>query len=212
MGWTQKQLAEACGLSLASVANFEQGKGKARGSSQNAIQQALEQAGIEFTPDPGVRLRREKFNFQILEGHDSVFELWNDIIATLGSTGGEVMISGVDENIWLKKYKPELTAWLIKCRPLGIRNRLLIAEGDQTVLIGPDPYRSVPKYLFQQTPYFIYGDRFAIINWGPPQRIMLVKNALIADTFRRQFEFNYQLGRKLDRKNTVIIKLEGLDA
>ena len=78
------------------------------------------------------------------------------------------------------------------------------------VLISPDSYRAVPRYLFQQTPTFVYADRFAIVNWGPPQRILLVQNALIADTFRRQFEFNFSLGRPLDPDKVVVIKLEGL--
>ena len=210
LGWTQKQLADGSGLSLASVANFEQGKGKARGKTHAAIQEALEQAGIEFTPEPGVRLRREKFEFRILEGHESVFEMWNDVIATLGVTGGEVLISGVKERFWLERYKPELSEWLRQIFRLGIQTRLLIAEGDNEVLIGHETYRSVPAYLFQQTPYFVYGDRFALINWGPPQRIMLVRNAAIADTFRRQFDFNYQIGRPLDPKKVVIIKIEGI--
>lgn len=211
LGWTQKQLSDASGLSLASVANFEQGKGKARGKTHAAIQEALEQAGIEFTPEPGVRLRREKFQFNILEGHESVFELWNDVITTLGVTGGEILMSGIKESIWLERYKPELTEWLNKIFALNIRTRLLIAEGDHEVLISPDAYRSVPTYLFQQNPYFIYGDRFALISWGPPQRIMLIKNAVVADTFRRQFEFNYQLGREVDPKKAVVIKIEGID-
>ncbi len=208
LGWTQRQLADKSGLSLASVANLEQGKGKARGKTHLAVQEALEHEGIEFTPEPGVRLRREKFQFRMLEGRESVFDLWSDIIAALGATGGEVLMSGIDEQIWLDHYKPELAAALKRQFALGIHNRLLIAEDDPLVLIGPDAYRVVPRPLFQQAPYYVYADRFAIISWGPPQRILLVNNALIAETFRRQFEFNWQMGRELDPKKVVVARLD----
>ena len=208
LGWTQRELAAKSGVALASVANLEQGKGKARGKTYQAVQHALEQEGIEFTPEPGVRLRREKFQFRLLEGHESVFELWNDIFAALSPAGGEVLISGVDERIWLEKYKAELPSFLKRQVALNIHPRLLVAEGDHLVLGGPDVYRAVPRTLFQQVPHYVYADRFAIINWGPPQRILLVQNALIAETFRRQFEFNYAMGRKLDPKKVVIARLE----
>lgn len=210
LAYTQRELAERASVSLAAVSNLEQGTGKMGGKVYEAVCAALERAGIEFTPEPGVRLRREKFNFRNIEGDGAIFELWEDIVATLGRTGGEVLISGVDEKVWLKKYKKELTAALIQQRKLGITNRLLIAEGNNLVIIGPSTYRAVPSYLFQQAPYFVYGDRFAIINWGPPLRVLLVQNPLIAQTFRNQFEFNYLHGKPLDKKKVAIAKLEGL--
>ncbi len=210
LDWTQRQLAERSGLSLASIANFEQGKGKAHGKTQAAIQQAIENEGIEFTPEPGVRLRREKFQFRVLEGDAAVFELWDDMITALASTGGEVLLSGISETIWLEKYKAELTANLIKQRALKIFSRVLLAQGDHQVLIGPASYRAVPKQVFHQTPYFVYADRFAILNWGPPIRIMLVANAGIAQSFRQQFDYNWDMGRQLDPNKVIIAKLEGL--
>lgn len=210
LDWTQGQLAQKSGLSRASVAALEQGKGKAHGKTVQAIQLALEQAGIEFTPEPGVRLRREKYQFRVLEGENAVFELWDDIILALGTTGGEVLMSGISEKQWLEKYKAEMTANIIKQRSFKIYTRILLAEGDNQVIIGPASYRAVSKQVFQQTPYFVYADRFAILNWGPPIRILAVFNAAIADTFRQQFEYNWETGRVLDSKKVVVAKLEGL--
>ena len=66
IGWTQGKLAETAGLSLAVVNNVERNVTDPRRSTLEAIQRALESAGIEFiaerqnSPDggEGVRMRR----------------------------------------------------------------------------------------------------------------------------------------------------------
>ena len=206
--WKQTDLAQASGVSHTAVACLEQNKGKPRGRTMQAIITALEQAGIEFTPEPGVRLRRDKFECQIFEGHESVYQLWADIELALGQTGGAYYISGINETDWLKRYtKEEIAQALKRQRDRNIFNRLLICEGDNTVLIGPETYRAIPKMLFQQTPHLVYADRFAIINWGPPQTVVLTRSKPIAETFRKQFEFNWQHGHKLNTKNLCIVDL-----
>lgn len=208
--WTQRDLAKQAGVSLASVANLEQGVGKIGGKVFDAVCKVLQQAGIEFTPEPGVRLRREKYQFRVLEGEHAVIELWDDIILALGKTGGEVLISGVSSKLWLTRYKEEVTAALIERRKLGIRNRHIIPQGDTLILSDTETYRVAPPHLLQQVPYYVYADRFAMINWGPPLRILLVHNALVAESFRSQFEFNFQHSRVLKKSDVVIAKLEGL--
>ena len=202
--WDQSQLAKASGLSLGSVAALEQGKASPRPSTWQAIQTALEQAGIEFTPDPGVRLRRQKFTMQLLEGRESIPQIWRDIEDCYARTGGEVLLSGVDERAWLSRYNDELHAMLTRRQGLAIVTRFLICEGDTLLTAPPEHYRAIPKLLFQQTPYYVYADRLAIINWELPQNVLLIQNAAIAGTFRRQFEFNWSVGRKLDPKKVAI--------
>jgi len=63
--WSQSQLAEAAGLSLPTIKRMESDKGPGKSSAENvdAIQRALETAGVIFIPSngegPGVRLRKE---------------------------------------------------------------------------------------------------------------------------------------------------------
>ncbi|MBQ4824148.1 helix-turn-helix transcriptional regulator [Leisingera sp. HS039] len=61
-GWSQSQLAEAAGVSVPTVKRAEgSGKISASGAAIQAIQRALEAAGVEFIPEngggAGVRLR-----------------------------------------------------------------------------------------------------------------------------------------------------------
>lgn len=207
LDWKQEDLAKESGLSAASVALLEQGKGSPREATWAAIRAAFENNGIEFTPDPGVRLRKDKFNLQIFEGHESILKVWRDIESCYAQTGGEVLLSGVDERIWIQKYGEELKQALDWRGGSKIITRFLIAQGDYLLTADPKYYRAIPKYLFQQTPYYVYADRIAIINWAPPQTVMLIQNALMAETFRRQFEFNWSIGKELDRTKAVIATL-----
>jgi transcriptional regulator with XRE-family HTH domain len=64
LGWKQRELAAAAGLSEVSIKNAERGVVDSRGSTLNAIQRAFDGAGVIFldtgdTRDggPGVRLK-----------------------------------------------------------------------------------------------------------------------------------------------------------
>ena len=207
LDWKQADLAKQAGLSLASIANLEQNKASPRPSTMTAIRNAFENAGIEFTPDPGVRLRRDKFHLEIWEGYDSILKTWFDIEQTFGTTGGEILLSGLNERDWIKNYKADFPAMLARHAGAKITVRMLVCEGDNLIAVPVECYRAIPKMLFQQTPYYIYADKMAIINWEP-RRVLLIQNPMIVETFRRQFEFNWSLGKKLDPKKVVIAKLK----
>lgn len=60
--WSQPQLAEASGLSLSTIVDFERQRREVSENAAAAITHALEAAGVEFIPSrqakgPGVRLK-----------------------------------------------------------------------------------------------------------------------------------------------------------
>jgi transcriptional regulator with XRE-family HTH domain len=61
VGWGVRELAEAAGVSTNTVARMEQGE-ELRARTVDAIQTALEKAGVEFIAEngggPGVRLKK----------------------------------------------------------------------------------------------------------------------------------------------------------
>jgi transcriptional regulator with XRE-family HTH domain len=61
--WSQMQLADASGVGLSTLADFELDKREPRTENLTAIRRALEKAGVEFIParsgkGVGVRLRK----------------------------------------------------------------------------------------------------------------------------------------------------------
>ena len=63
LGWSETQLAKAVGVSLATVSRFETGKAQTQPATVEAIQRALEAAGIGFLADgdeSGVKLHKDR--------------------------------------------------------------------------------------------------------------------------------------------------------
>lgn len=199
MDWRQDDLARKSGLSLAAINKIERKIGSPRRFTLDILQKTFEQEGIEFLDGPGVRLMDEIFSMKILNGKDAPLQLLDDIYETLKDTGGEVLLSGIDESVWLD-YRKEVLAHQKRLRAKNIGTRALLCHGDMDFLPGLDPpktYRWISKELFTQLLYYVYGDKFALVIWGNPIRIPILHSRVVAETFRRQFEMNWKNGEKV---------------
>ena len=58
LDWTQEQLATKAGVALRTVQDFEGERRKPIKVVRASIQQAFEQAGVEFFADDGLRLKK----------------------------------------------------------------------------------------------------------------------------------------------------------
>src|SRR5262245_38545947 len=60
LDWSQQRLADAAGVGIVTVRQFEAGRGEPRRATLTVIEQALTAAGVEFTNgnQRGVRLRQ----------------------------------------------------------------------------------------------------------------------------------------------------------
>lgn len=189
LNWNQEDLAGAAKISKPAIANMERGTAIPRVETLNAITKALEDAGVEFIEGPGVRLRGQTLRVDIFEGNDAIFRLWNDQMQTL-KNGGERLMSGVDERTFdFVAGKERFREVLDKFRRNGITSKILILEGDNYFVEPISHYRWIPQNLFNQVPYFIYGDKYAIFIAEPVPRIVLIENKAIANSYRKQFEF-----------------------
>jgi transcriptional regulator with XRE-family HTH domain len=187
MDWTQADLAKAAGLSKPSVNTLERRIARPKLATLESIRKALEKAGVEFTEGPGVRLRGAVLKTQVFEGEDSLLRLMHDIFATLEGTGNEVMISGIEEKKYRSLGGTKIVREIEKHRRRGIKSRLLCLEGDTDFIEPASHYRWMPARFFSRTPTYVYGDKYAILLWGPPKKVVLIENAEVAECYRRQF-------------------------
>jgi transcriptional regulator with XRE-family HTH domain len=187
ISWTQLDLARAARISEHTLKNIERKSAKPRYETQQIIQKTLEAAGIEFIEDIGVKLRGESLKVQVWEGSESLFRLLADIYETLSGTDKELMICGVDEKVYLQTGGERFLAEVKKRLDAKIRTKLLSADGDTNYVEPYEHYRWVSREIFNQMPYYVYDNKYAILLWGTPQRVVLVENKAIADGYRRQF-------------------------
>lgn len=195
--WRQEDLSVRSGISLATINKLEREIGSPRAFTLDILQKTFQQNGVEFTEGPGVRLSDGLFSMQVLDGKHAVRDFLNDIFNTLKETGGEVLLSGIDESRW-DDYADLVEMQRIRLEKHNVVPRLLIREGDTNFLGGLPPrkhYRWISKELFTQMPYYVYGNNFAVVMFGKPMRIVILRNQLVAETFRRQFEMNWKSGK-----------------
>jgi len=186
LNWTLADLAAASGLSRASLNAFEGEKGNPKAETLARVRYALEQKNIEFTDEPGVRIKRELV--RILRGPQCHRELMDDIYETLRAGGGEVLLNNVDERKGFETHRDELLAFLDKAKAANITERLLVCEGDTFFLLPAECYRWVPQAAFQAgVMNCVYGDKCATKVWGE-DIIILVQNAAVAAAERARFE------------------------
>ena len=130
---------------------------------------------------------------ETLEGKRCISRVLDDVYETLKDSGGEVFISGIDERKFLEADKSAIIAHIDRLAKAGITERLLARENDSFFFSGPQSaYRWVPENLFNPTPVYVYGNKVAIIVWGPPQKVIIIKNTALADAYRKQFLFIWE--------------------
>jgi len=194
LGWTQDQLAAAARMSRPALNNLERGLTSPHAETLQRIQKALERAGVEFITG-GCRLKQETLDVKIFEGKEALFRLYDDMIDTYTGTGGVVHISGVNERKFIEAGGERFSEYLKRFAELGIVDNLLAREGDTHLVVPAKYYRWVSEEIFSQVPYMVYGDKYAIILWGPPVRIILIQNTDIAESYRKQFKAHWRRGK-----------------
>lgn len=186
LGWTQEVLAREVGISKVSINNFERGQTDLKSDTLKSLEAAFERHDIEFPDEYGVRRRTE--NVQVLKGSDYLNVLWDDIFNTLKSSGGEVLITNVDEKRTLDIEQDKLIQHLDRLKEYGIKERLLSCEGDTFFLMPKECYRWISQELFTfGSSIYVYADRVAFQIWQE-EMIVLIQSKEAHGAEKRRFE------------------------
>ncbi len=194
LGWTQAKLAQMSKLSVPAIARLERSEVDPRVNTLERLQNCFEAAGVEFTDNSGVRKRGEQVKIELWDGADCIAKFMDDYFATLVATKTEGLFSGIDEQAFALQNKKQLAHNLQRMAKLGLTERILLKQGD-TFIAGPPhvtTYHWICADLWGQVPYILYGDKLAVIFQGPPQRVLVIDNPSLAQTYRQQFEVIWQ--------------------
>lgn len=179
---TQEELAHKANIPYATLTKIE--SGVIKNPSAQAITKIAEALGVSL---------ENILIVETFEGVNCIVNVLDDVYETLEETGGEVFISGIDERKFLEADREAITSHIKRLAECGVQERLLAREGDNFFFAGPQSiYRWVPENLFNPTPIYVYGDKIAMIVWGPPQQVIIIKNPALADAYRKQFLFIWE--------------------
>lgn len=165
LDWSQEDLAEAANLSIRTIRNMEMGTLSVRRSTQATIRQVIEKLGVEFTAGEGVK-RRPPEETKIFEGPNSCEDFLEDLHKTIKQKGGDIVCYIRTQEMLMQ------SCGIANEKNLGALERLsniasvrcLISSVSETPLSIPSfQLRVIAKHQAGPLPYYIYGDKCAIV-------------------------------------------------
>ncbi|MDD5586877.1 MAG: helix-turn-helix domain-containing protein [Alphaproteobacteria bacterium] len=190
LDWSQEDLASASGLALNTIRNLESGFISPREKTVTTLRQAVEKAGLEFIEPDGVRRRVDEV--KVLDGPDSCEDLLNDLIQTARKYDGEIAVItesremmgkflGVSNGNNIDRLERLKNAAVVKC--------LLFDTSEPPFPVPQFQFRTTPMGNISPTPYFVYGDKHALVmNEGSGHfRFVVFTWPSLAHSYRAHF-------------------------
>ncbi len=139
---------------------------------------------------------QEPLHVESYKGKNIVRIALRDIINHLKRTKGEVLCTAVDESTAFSKYKTIVEQYERDLIHYGITERVLIREGTRGMFNkGSSMYKQIPVEFFNPNPVQIYGSTVQILTWGNPDYLIIIRSKVVADAYRKQFEFMWKFSK-----------------
>lgn len=197
LDWTRDQLAAACGVSVPALAKIEGGKSSPHAETLNKVQGALEQAGIVFGDNSGVKRKSEIVT--IYEGRAGYQAYCEDMYLTASRFGGEFLIGGgLQEDFYNALDADYLQVHVQRMQQVTNLTVRALKPLRDAELPGVDyvEYRIMPDDAFMAVPFYVYHNKLAIITWRPQMRVVVLEDKQIAEAYRRQFDMVWRIARR----------------
>lgn len=197
LDWSQDDLAQRSGLAVSTIRNVEAGTNSPSGKSALSLERAFADY-IEFLPNGGFQPKQE--TVKIYRGRSGFLDFFWNVYETIKTVGGEICVSNVDEKdflFWLgdtdaQQYKDAMAA-LEK----NFFFKTLIKEGDDYFAGGQyAEYRWIAADEFSNVPFYVYGDKLAIILFEKEVAVYVLDNKNIANAYRSQFNVLWNRAKK----------------
>lgn len=202
LDWSQAELSKRTGISTTSIGNIESGNTQPRESTLQVIRKAFEDAGIEFMPDNGVRMRTG--HVKVYTGRSGYLEFFDDVYKTLKDDQSDVLVSNVDERKFLKWHGELTSEHHDNMKTLThVHYKILLQEGDDYFPATYAEYRWLPKAHFSSVPFYVYGKKLGILLFDNEPTIIVMEYPAVADAYRVQFLAMWDSAIVPDRKSSL---------
>ena len=194
LDWSQKLLAEKCAtVSEPTIKLIESGKVNSTDATLSAIKLTLESAGIEFTPQNGVRFRDDLLTvLEKMDERENIYvRLLDDIYHTVQGRYGEVLFSFVNQAL----SPQEVVDRQLLIRKAGTTMRFLVRHGDTYLRYPLDEYRYLPKGSYLNNSIVVYGDKVAFVI-NRLDKIIIIHDPDAAEIKRMEFNLIWGIGEK----------------
>lgn len=137
-----------------------------------------------------------KTSVQVLEGKNALRAVIRDACRTLERTPSNPLALGVDERQFVQADEIALGQYFAFLKRKRLQERVLIREGDSFTPGNPtSTYRTLPAKYFNAQPALVYGDGVALLVFSDPTLAILIHNAALADSYRKQFELAWSVSK-----------------
>jgi transcriptional regulator with XRE-family HTH domain len=189
LNWSQPELAEKCDMHVQTISNFENDLGSPSKRTLQKITHTFFLNGILTTEDDGVK--RTHNIIRIIEGPNCRKEFMDEVYNDLKDhPNSEVLIAGLEEaQPDDKEMRSFVEDHINRMQKAGIKERLLIKEGDLNLIAPKESYRWIPQKYFSKALFQVHGNKLALRELGVKTRIVIIENEFFADAFRNLFNF-----------------------
>lgn len=204
LDWSQEDLAEAAGLSVATIRKMELGDISPRLTTNEALRKAFEEEGLEFLPPDGVRHKPE--GVQTYEGKGGLRAFFDDVYHTVQKTGGSIVVVCASEEPFMRFMGADNAMHLLRMTALreSVSVRAILTESTKDLpATGYCEYRTISKSYVDSVPFYVYGDKYAIIVFSEREdpKITVIESAAVAKAFRQQFASLWDKAQLVSRPN-----------
>ena len=140
---------------------------------------------------------KEETEVEVIKGKMVLRTIYNDIIKILKKTREPLLAMGIEEGKYLEFDEIAITQYINKLKRNKLKEKLISKQSSTKFFEGSQSeYRLIPDELFNPNTTHIYGDKVAIIIWGPPAHGIIIKSKQVADANRKYFKMLWKIAKK----------------
>lgn len=188
LNWTQRDLAEAAGLSVRALNMIELGQTVPRNETLQHLCAALEAHQVSFSADHGVRLLKDRLEIEKFSGTSAKEILIEDILKQTRWRPGNVHYAGPDEEEFTKIDRRLIDKFYREMHARGLKEKILMPRGNILLISRPSCYRWIEMEAIGHVAFSVYADTVVFLTGERGEQLVFIRNQMMAEYFLKHFK------------------------